>query len=567
MCSGLAGLGHEVAVLGGYAASPRRWHGFTGYPGDGRNPDPKVLLGYLRKLRPDVLISLMVPEEGCAIIEPRIEAFRRSARIPWILYYPIDCSLQEGGLPEGTAACLQRADATVVMSRFGQEVARASGISSLRIPVGVDLGVFRPVEDKLAAKRALGYGRRFVVLSDARNEIRKLWPRTLEIFRRFAAGKDDVLLHLHCDPFDPLAASEDYHYDLLADVKLLGLGGTVRFTKGMSIRRGLSLLRLASLYQAADVHLLTAFGEGFGMPTLQAAAVGVVPLAPDYAANREMLGAHGEAIRVRGFVPNHEGLQCALVEMDDAAARLERLYRERNLLVEKGLAGRRFAEAFGWPSIVRQWHEMLEEEVPHLCAKIVRRTNGNRSVAPPAEVNGDRVACGNRFTMPVTLPSADPSLLRLRVTGRVCLAGAADRPVFQDLRRVFPRLTAWSPSKLKRPFVCETVPVTSPQFRSYLASSTLALDLGSVNPILPIWAAELAVPLIGLSRNVKQGELWPGLTLARPNLFAATRKARTMLTDQMEAAEACALASRQLGVRATELARLSRQVELVSRKR
>jgi glycosyltransferase involved in cell wall biosynthesis len=473
------------------------------------------------------------------MLDSEIEAFRNSARIPWIFYCPIDCSLLDGGLPQNMVSCLRKADAAVVMSQYGQEVVRVSGASSLCIPVGVDLRVFRPVEDKLAAKRNLGYGRRFVVLSDARNQIRKLWPRTLEVFRRFAAGKHDVLLHIHCDPFDQAAATDDYHYNLLADVQLLGLGSTTRFTNGMSICRGISPRRLASLYQAADVHLLTAFGEGFGMPTLQAAAAGVVPLAPDYAANREMLGNHGEAIRVRGFVENHHGLQCALADIDDAVSRLERLYRDRKLLIEKGMAGRRFAEAYRWSAIIAQWHGALEKQVPRLRAKMGRqRTNGT----DPTEVKGNGASCGDRFTVPITLPSADASLARVRVIGRVCLAGVADQPVFERLRAVFPGLSAWSPRKLEGFSTCETIPVASPEFDSYLASSTLAIDLGSVNNMLPQRAAELAVPLIGVSRNAKQKDLWPGLTLRSANLIAATRKARMMLVDPIEAAEACALA-------------------------
>jgi hypothetical protein len=308
-------------------------------------------------------------------------------------------------------------------------------------------------------------------------------------------------------------------------------------------RRGLSHRRLSSLYQAADVHLLSAFGEGFGMPSLQAAAVGVVPLAADYAANREMLGIHGEAIHVRSFVQNHDGLQCALVDIDDAVARLERLYRDRKLLAAKGLIGRRFAEAHGWPSIILQWHEMLEKQVPFLRTKMSRRrTNGN----VPNEVSDRFAPCGDRLTVPITLPSAEPALARVRVTGRICLAGPADRPVFEKLRAIFPGLSAWSPRELDSLSGCETVPVTTTEFRSYLASSTLALDLRSVAPILPVFAAELAVPLIGLSSSANQTRLWPGLSLARPSLSAATRKARTILTDHFEAAEACVLARRRL---------------------
>ncbi len=124
-------------------------------------------------------------------------------------------------------------------------------------------------------------------------------PRTLEIFRRFAAEKDDVLLHLHCDPDDPLARSPAYHYvyDLQSDIAFLNLREKVCFTRDTFLsRRGLPVEQLAQIYQAADVHLLASWGEGFDLSTLQAAATGVVPLAPDYAASPELVGEHGERL-------------------------------------------------------------------------------------------------------------------------------------------------------------------------------------------------------------------------------------------------------------------------------
>ncbi len=128
--------------------------------------------------------------------------------------------------------------------------------------------MFQPPADKETAKRSLGYEGKFVVLSDARNQLRKMLPRTLEIFRRFALDKDDVILHLHCDPDDMYAHTPECHYDLRSDIAFLNLTEKVRLTKDMSSLKGISLEQLAQIYQAADVHLLASWGEGFGLPTL-----------------------------------------------------------------------------------------------------------------------------------------------------------------------------------------------------------------------------------------------------------------------------------------------------------
>ncbi|HVS81103.1 MAG TPA: glycosyltransferase family 4 protein [Pyrinomonadaceae bacterium] len=593
VCTGLARLGHQISIIGwqkrGRAVHHRH---YTVYPVGCYDSEADVLLDYLRQVRPDVLVTLADPWRVSYVASRALMRFMHSARVVWALYYPIDSDKGQGLLPSSLTNLLKEVDLPIAMSRYGRDVTRANGVTPAYIPHGIDTNLFSSSsKDKTTAKRALGYDNQFVVLSDARNQKRKLWPRTLEIFRRFAAGKDDVRLHLHCDPYDPSAGSKEYCYDLLADVDFLGLSEKVRFTRGMSITRGISLARLATLYRAADVHLLSSYGEGFGLPTLQAAAAGAVPMAPAYSANRELVRGHGEAVRVRHFVRDQSNMRCALIDIDDAVRRLERLYHDRALLESKSKAARRFAESYSWERIVPQWHDLLQREVPRLRASRSRRRATSRrfSIRSPrryvacgaahkrhdgrqrlpdelqrrikelerkgqyltADIVRDVSNFGSPFTIPVTLPPVDPLLAQVRVTGRVYLASRSDLATFQELTRIFPGLSAWSAVELKfgsrsrRAFRCTTVPANSPEFPGFLATSTLALDLGGLEPSLPLRAAELAVPLIGLSLHKDQRWLWPDLTLEKPDLRTAVEKGRWMLADQGDAAKACALASKR----------------------
>ena len=208
---------------------------------------------------------------------------------------------------------------------------------------------------------------KFLVLSDSRNQPRKMLPRLLDVFAKFAAGRPDALLHLHTDPEDEFTRSGIYSYNVRADLRHLGIESQVRFTPGMKVKRGggVPLSQLAAYYRAADIHLLASSGEGFGLPTLQAAAAGAVPLAGDYSASRELVKGHGEAIAITEWSENEFGIRRALIDVDDAVAKLAMFYDDRDLLAERSRQSAQFALAYDWNKVLDQWDELLRPMASH----------------------------------------------------------------------------------------------------------------------------------------------------------------------------------------------------------
>lgn len=599
VCTGLAEYGHQVSILGWPGqGQPRSWLNCTLYPIRQGPHGADVLPDYLRRLQPDVLIVLDDIWRVEYMTRPAMADFMQTMGIPWAFYYPIDCDMGEGHLPGNMLRVLRAADLPIAMSRYGRDAAQANGVISAYIPHGVDTTIFQPPVDKARAKRMLGYEDRFVVLSDARNQPRKLLPRTLEIFRRFAADKDDVLLHLHCDPDDPGSRIPVYFYDLRSDIEFLNLTNKVQITKGMSIATGLPITRLAEIYQAADVHLLSSWGEGFGLPTLQAAAAGVVPMASAYSASHELVLHHGEAISVCHFLRSLSGLRYALIDIDDAVSKLERLYRDRELLASKAQRARDFALEYDWKCIVRQWHELLEREVPRKRASLRVLANASRvtlyhprlehdesdsaraEYQPVPSLPGDEQLAGGAAErnagelvagiphmleltdyprIPIALPLASSKQVKERIPGYVYAASEWDLPVVLALSCIFPGLTVWSVVVLGltssqpggKPVWPGTVQVKivqtdSAEYQSHLAASTLALDIAGFDPALPAQAAELSVPCIALARHPKQSRLWPDLSLAKTDPVRAAELGRQLMTDRGIAMEICLHAHQRL---------------------
>jgi glycosyltransferase involved in cell wall biosynthesis len=578
VCDGLARRGHRVDILGWQTTTAREWNGCRVLP-TGHDPwGSDAVFSYLIRHRPDAVIALGDVWWLPFFAAPHVRRQLELTGTPWVLYFPIDGETEDGLLPPSWAELLREVDVPIAMSRYGREVAERCGIVCELIPHGVDLETFAPPADRARAKAAAGFGDSFVILSDSRNQPRKLLPRLLDVFARFAADRPDALLHLHTDPDDDFANTYGYSYDVRADVRHLGLEERVRFTPDFEMREGagLPLDRLAAYYQAADVHLLASSGEGFGLPTLQAAASGAVPMAGAYSASRELVEGHGEPIAIAEYGTTEFGIQRAMIDVDDAVARLVRLYDDRDELRRGSERSRAFALDYGWDLIVDQWDALARSLVPSRTRGApawAQRDRGERVIeqqlaaSPGASITVRMVerelgrleaaiTADMRGASDVRLPTLPPPLevAGVRVERRPChlCVAPADVLVFVALQRIFPRLSGWIPSAdaatddddvLTR-IACDG----AESIRLEVAQSVLVLNVsGGVPEEALVDAAHFGVPCIGTGSAAAQATLWPELAVDDP--AAAVGLARALLTNSAwarrlakDARRACELA-------------------------
>ena len=192
--------------------------------------------------------------------------------------------------------------------------------------------------------------------------------------------------------------------------------------------------------------------------------------------------------------------------------------------------------SYDWERIVPQWEELLQREV-EVAHKRMSLHSGVQSEQP--------------LRIPVTLPLVKS---KQRIPGYVYVASQCDVTSVLALQRIFPCLKVWSTVTLNfdlsvpddKLLQVKVVEANSPEYRPHLALSTLALDMGSYDPRLPIEAAKLGVPCIGLAQQQEQARLWPNLTLEKPDPLMAAELGRQMLTDQGVASDLCLAARQQL---------------------
>ncbi len=560
VCGRLAARGHRVEILGwqthGHTAW---WQGVPVHPVRRDQFGADVLLGYMLRIRPEFVVTLGDVWWMAYLTEPNVQQFLDQSGARWVLYYPIDGADPNGQLPQSWVRVLTAADVPIAMSRFGASVTQACGVQAAYIPHGCDLDVFCPPEKKKVAKERLGYGGKFVVLSDARNQPRKLLPRTLDIVGMFAADKPDVIVHLHTDPDDDAAHSDLYRYELREDIKLLGLGERVYFTRGFHMRAsaGLPIESLAAVYQAADVHVLASWGEGFGLPNLQAAAAGVVPIAVAYAASRELVEGHGHAVAIESVIVDEFGLVRCLLSREAAVNALNELYEDRVVLEKRSGLSRAFALDYDWDSLTDQWEAALRQAPPrrkpdrlHVLSWVTGGHNPPQPELPTpvataasevfealpegtqisvrfterkfgeiaTQIRHEAFQKGDELSLPVRLPPLVPGAPRAQVGA--LLVSPADLQLAARIKRIFPGVAISVPRPGGDPASEALLDV--PELAPALLNYVLVIDCsGTGAPHLDLLCAALGIPYLGPS------PLWEDTGVDLP-----LAQVRRLLTDQ-----------------------------------
>lgn len=560
ICQRLARRGHYVEILGWQThGKTMYWEGIPVHPVRHHQFGSDVLLGYMLRSRPDFLITLADVWWMSFMTEPDVQRYLDLSGTRWVHYYPIDGADPKGKLPSGWVKVLMTADIPVSMSRFGAKVSAACGINSNHIPHGCEVDLFTPPLDKEKAKARFGYEGAFVILSDARNQPRKLLPRLLDIIKMFIHNKPDVVLHLHADPHDDAASSDLYNYRLLQDIEALGLGGRVRFTDNfrMYSSGGIPLEELAAIYAAADVHLLCSWGEGFGLPNLQAASAGVVPIAVAYSASQELVEGHGFAIQPESVVVDEFGLGRYLISRESAVEALEKLYYDQRLLAECSRLSRAFALSYNWDDVVDQWEHLLKNAPPRrkpVRSRTINWVGGEKKQELrdlPAAVSGavsetftslpqgvrlsihmaerrqgevsseiykEAFVHGDELSIPVRLSAFFPGAPRPTIG--YTMASPQDLPLAVLIKRIFPGITVAIPRPHGDHESTEQLPLE--QLLPVLPHCSIVIDFsGTCAPAIDVACAALGVPYIGSS------QLWPEVYGASP-----LHQVRKLLTDQ-----------------------------------
>jgi glycosyltransferase involved in cell wall biosynthesis len=210
--------------------------------------------------------------------------------IPIASWTPID----HNPVPPAVLKWLQKDNVTpLAMSKFGLQQIEQVGVKGHYIPHSIDTKVFsqkEKIQDQPINKFMGFEDGRFIVGMNAANKSsgilhRKAYSENFMAFALFARKHPDAMLYVHAD------ASSQHGWNLIGLAQLLGIPtDNLTFPDPLAYRYGMSQETLAGIYSSWDVMLATSYGEGFGIPTIEAQACGVPVIVSNFTASPELVG-------------------------------------------------------------------------------------------------------------------------------------------------------------------------------------------------------------------------------------------------------------------------------------
>lgn len=283
--------GHDVAIncFYGLEGGCLEWHGMPCYPTDSTRFGSLLLPDYAKhhgEGDPQNVLCMTLMDVW--VLLPGMQGFKQHG-LRFASWVPID----HDPCPPLVNQFLTLAESTpIAMSQFGKQALQNKGFDPLYAPHAIDTTIYRPQQqDRTAIRASLKVpADAFVIGMVANNQglpSRKAFPQVFDAFSQFQRRHSDAILYVHADVIGRNNG-----------VNLIELGNafeipadSLRTSDQLAYHLGLPQQLVANVYACFDVLCMPSFGEGFGIPLIEAQACGVPVITTDWTAMSELCGA------------------------------------------------------------------------------------------------------------------------------------------------------------------------------------------------------------------------------------------------------------------------------------
>ena len=213
--------------------------------------------------------------------------------LPIVAWVPVD---HDPVPPLVAAWCLKGNNKHIVaMSKHGEQALLACGVPRERltyIPHAIDRSVFKAEGPTLRTELRVPQDAHLTMITAMNKGKRKSYPEMLRGWTQFAKRHEDAYLYIHTDRFGHLDG-----INLIPLLKIMDAPAErIRWVNTAHMRGGIAPETVAALMRSADVLLATSRGEGFGLPVIEAQAVGTPVIVTNHTAQPELVRKYGHIV-------------------------------------------------------------------------------------------------------------------------------------------------------------------------------------------------------------------------------------------------------------------------------
>jgi len=306
--------------------------------------------------KPDVIFYIADTFMLMGNLAAQVQKYR--GKICQVFYFPVDGDC----FPLPWVPFLQQFDGLVCFTEYGKrEIEKVT--RDLKIDVlhhGVDTNTFVPAspsERRSIKEKLLPFAKdKFLVSWVGRNFVRKNPQAILQALSHWEKNlggiPKDLVLYMHTSDNDPAG------FPLTEVIKRDFPETTpyVFFPSNHNINDGIPISVLANIYQASDLFVSTAMGEGWGLPITEAMASKVPVIVPDNSACREQAGPNEErAIAVEcatGLYATHNVVQ-KIIDHKKLAEAMKSVYDNPESAKDRIVTAYRWTQDHNWSDLGR----------------------------------------------------------------------------------------------------------------------------------------------------------------------------------------------------------------------
>ena len=328
---------HEVCVLGiNYTGDPHE-HPYKIYPACAGGSQDRFGVSripeILHKERPDVVICL----NDIWIVNQfweRCQFLKDDLKFKFIAYFPVDSERYYPDMLQNMP--FWDLAITFTINCAHRILSHKINIPRLGVlPHGVDSDRFYPTS-KEEARQELGLPLdKFIVFNGNRNQPRKRIDLTIQAFAEFAVDKPDTMLYLHM-------GAKDLGWDVMPlfhrEMTKRGLDDKHRLiltSPNMNYMDAPPDSLLNTIYNACDVGLNTADGEGWGLVSFENASCRKPQVVPNHTACKDIWEGAAQLADIATWVVDKDlGVERGLVDVSHTAQLLTELYEDKSIYAE-----------------------------------------------------------------------------------------------------------------------------------------------------------------------------------------------------------------------------------------